>query len=107
MICRTAQCGYYCSFIKEITHIVSTDCFFEFQSFDPYCELCTQGKQTRNTQDLRQGEWRMFKQGVSNHGKPGKVMEFRFFSRPGEVIQIDSRFWKIHKKSWKLKDILL
>ena len=33
-------------------------------------------------------------QGVSSHSKPGKVMK------------IDSRFWKIHKKSWKLKGIL-
>ena len=36
-------------------------------------------------------------------GKPGKVMEIIFFS-PG--LEIDSRFWKIHKKSWKLKGIL-
>ena len=28
------------------------------------------------------------------------------FSRPGKVMEFDSRFWKIHKKSWKLKDIL-
>ena len=45
-------------------------------------------------------------QGVSSHGKPGKVMEFHFFSRPGKVMEIDSRFWKIHKKSWKLKGLL-
>ena len=29
-----------------------------------------------------------------------------FFSRHGKVMEIDSRFWKIHKKSWKLKGIL-
>ena len=29
-----------------------------------------------------------------------------FFSRPGKVMEIDSRFLKIHKKSLKLKDIL-
>ena len=45
-------------------------------------------------------------QDVSSHGKPGKVMEFQFFSRPGKVMEIDARFWKIHKKSWKLKVIL-
>ena len=45
-------------------------------------------------------------QGVSSHRKPGKVMKFHFFSRPGKVMEIDSRFWKIHKKSWKLKGIL-
>ena len=28
------------------------------------------------------------------------------FSRPGKVMEIDYRFWKIHKKSWKLKGIL-
>ena len=28
------------------------------------------------------------------------------FSMPGKVMEIGSRFWKIHKKSWKLKDIL-
>ena len=27
------------------------------------------------------------------------------FSRPGKVMEIDSRFWKTHKKSWKLKGI--
>ena len=31
---------------------------------------------------------------------------FFFISRPGKVMEIDSRFWKIHKKSWKLKCIL-
>ena len=34
-----------------------------------------------------------YKQGVSSHGKPGKVME------------IGSSFWKIHKRSWKFKGI--
>ena len=34
-----------------------------------------------------------------SHGIP-------FFSRPRKVMEIDSRFWKIHKKSWKLKGIL-
>ena len=29
-----------------------------------------------------------------------------FISRPGKVMEIDSRLWKIHKKSWKLKGIL-
>ena len=29
-----------------------------------------------------------------------------FFSRPGKVMEIDSRFWKIHKKSWKLKGVV-
>ena len=47
-------------------------------------------------------------QGVSSHEKPGKVMEFHYFlSRPGKVMEIDSGFWKIHKKSWKLKGIFL
>ena len=30
-----------------------------------------------------------------------------YFSRPGKVMEIESRFWKIHKRSWKLKGILL
>ena len=29
-----------------------------------------------------------------------------FFPGPGKVMKIDSRFWKINKKSWKLKGIL-
>ena len=33
-------------------------------------------------------------------------MEFNLFSGPGEFMEIDSRFWKIHKKSWKSKGIL-
>ena len=33
-------------------------------------------------------------------------MEFHFFAGPVKVMEIDSRFWKIHKKSWKLKGIL-
>ena len=40
--------------------------------------------------------WKTWK----SHGIP------LFFSRPGKVMEIDSRFWKIHKKSWKLKGIL-
>ena len=32
-------------------------------------------------------------------------MEFHYFSRPGKVMEIDSRFWRIHKKLWKLKGI--
>ena len=43
--------------------------------------------------------WKFFYQGVSSHGKPGKVMEFPFFSPGLEVMEIDCRFWKIHKKS--------
>ena len=35
-------------------------------------------------------------QGVSIHGKPGKEFHFSF-SRPGKVMEFDSRFWKIHK----------
>ena len=35
-----------------------------------------------------------------------KVMEFHFFSRPGKVMEIESRFWKVHKRSLKLKGIL-
>ena len=35
-----------------------------------------------------------------------KSWNFIIFSRPGKVMEIDSRFWKIHKKSWKLKGIL-
>ena len=45
-------------------------------------------------------------QGVSNHGNPGKVLEFHF-SRPRKVMDNHSRLWKIQKKSWKLKGILL
>ena len=41
--------------------------------------------------------WKTWK----SHGIP------LFFSRPGKVMEIDSRFWKIHKKLWKLKGILL
>ena len=36
---------------------------------------------------------------LESHGIP------LFFSRPGKVMEIDSRFWKIHKKSWNLKGI--
>ena len=44
---------------------------------------------------------------ISSDGKPGKVMAFHyFFSRPEKVMEIDSRFWKIDKKSWKSKGIL-
>ena len=33
-----------------------------------------------------------------------RVYSINFF-RPGKVMEIYSRFWKIHKKSWKLKGI--
>ena len=46
-------------------------------------------------------------QGVSSQIHPGRVMEFHFFSRPGKVMEIDSRFWKMRLKSWKLKGIFL
>ena len=39
--------------------------------------------------------WKTWK----SHGIP------LFFSRPGKVMEIESRFWKIHKKSCKLKGI--
>ena len=38
--------------------------------------------------------------------KTWKSYGILFFSRPGKVMGIDSRFWKIHKKSWKLKGVL-
>ena len=36
-------------------------------------------------------------QGVSSHGKPGKVMEFHFFSRPGKVMELTPGFGKFIK----------
>ena len=37
--------------------------------------------------------------------KPWKSHGIPFFiSCPGKVMEIDSRFWKIYKKSWKLKE---
>ena len=35
-----------------------------------------------------------------------KSWNFIFVSKAGKVMEIDSRFWKIHQKSWKLKGIL-
>ena len=58
---------------------------------------------------LRQSYQKLYQfcmQRISSHGKPRKIMEFHFFFRPGTVMEIDSRFWKIHKKSWKIKGIL-
>ena len=39
-----------------------------------------------------QSVYKYIVQGVSSHGKPGKVTEFHFL-----VMEFDSRFWKIHK----------
>ena len=43
--------------------------------------------------------------GVFSHGKPPKAMKFHYFFQAWKVVEIDSRLWKIDKKSWKFKGI--
>ena len=54
---------------------------------------------TQKTQIIKAGciqSWKTWK----SHGIP------LFFHRPGKVMEIDSRLWKIYKKLWKFKGIL-